>query len=132
MRLFKLAIRDWQSGIYEREASIFDIGITTVKTLHNVGQDLRPAYPGNSIISPFPGVPVYDQAISISGTLGSIEYRPTPRVIRAWKTCIVETRIFGRTSIGHELRYNILASLPEPITDPHQPLLRLRILVAGS
>jgi len=73
----------------------------------------------SAINSPHPNESVYDQCISIAGSIRADESDPASRCIRAYidNVCIGETRIFtpGNTR-EHRVEYRILARLPEPIS----------------
>jgi 2-polyprenyl-3-methyl-5-hydroxy-6-metoxy-1,4-benzoquinol methylase len=66
--------------------------------------------------SPQPNERVYDQSISISGTIDAVDNREPGQIIHAWidNVCIGETRIFRQIEESR-LGYKLLAKLPDPI-----------------
>lgn len=69
------------------------------------------------IESPQSNERVYDQSISISGTIDTPDNREPHQIIQAWidNVCIGETQIF-RQMEESRLGYKLLAKLPDPIT----------------
>ena len=75
----------------------------------------------SAIDSPRPNECVYDQCISIAGSIQAEESDPAFRCIRAYidNVCIGETHIFTpENTREHRVEYRILARLPEPIAAP--------------
>jgi 2-polyprenyl-3-methyl-5-hydroxy-6-metoxy-1,4-benzoquinol methylase len=97
--------------------------------MRNSDQNPKSSVTGNAIISPHPNARVYDQSVSISGTIDSTEGRALPRIVQAWidQTCIGQTRIFGETSPKGQLGYQILAELPEPISEPRSAVIAITL-----
>src|SRR6266404_3052827 len=78
--------------------------------------------------SPQPDERVYDQSISISGTIDAPDNREPGQIIRAWidNICIGETRIFRQIEESR-LGYNLLAKLPDPIAEPRSAVIVLTL-----
>jgi 2-polyprenyl-3-methyl-5-hydroxy-6-metoxy-1,4-benzoquinol methylase len=71
---------------------------------------------------------VYDQCISIAGTIVVSENGASPLLVRAWidDICIGETRILRQVSSEEQrLGYKILAKFPEPITAPRPVIIAI-------
>ena len=84
----------------------------------------------NAIISPRPNARVYDQAISIFGTIDVSASDPPLQMIQAWidKSCIGQTRIFSQTSSEQcQLTYHILGRFPERVTAPRSAIIALTL-----
>lgn len=97
--------------------------------MRNPDQNPKSSVTGNAIISPQPNARVYDQSVSISGTIGFTAGRALPRIVQAWiaQTCIGQTRIFGEASPNGQLGYQILAELPEPISEPRSAVIAITL-----
>src|ERR1700681_1509334 len=78
--------------------------------------------------SPQPNERVYDQFISISGTIDAPDNREPDQIIRAWidNICIGETRIFRQIDESR-LGYKLLAKLPDPIAEPRSAVIVLML-----
>jgi len=84
----------------------------------------------SAIDSPHPNECVYDQCISIAGSIRTDESDPTSRCIRAYidNVCIGEARIFTpENSREHRVEYKILARLPEPIAAPRPAVISITL-----
>jgi 2-polyprenyl-3-methyl-5-hydroxy-6-metoxy-1,4-benzoquinol methylase len=71
---------------------------------------------------------VYDQCISIAGTIAASENGAFPLLVRAWidHICIGETKILRQVSSEERRRgYKILAKFPEPITAPRSAIIAI-------
>ena len=92
-------------------------------------------YPKNSdgqstIDSPRPNECVYDQCISIAGSIRADERDPASHCIRAYidNVCIGETHIFTpENTREHRVEYRILARLPEPISAPRPATISIAL-----
>ena len=84
----------------------------------------------SAIHSPRPNECVYDQCISIAGSIQAEERDPAFRCIRASidNVCVGETRIFTpENTREHRFEYRILARLPEPIAAPRPAVISIAL-----
>ena len=84
----------------------------------------------STIDSPHPNECVYDQCISIAGSIRADERDRASRCIRAYidSVCIGETHIFTPESTReHRVEYKILARLPEPLTAPRPAIISITL-----
>jgi SAM-dependent methyltransferase len=84
----------------------------------------------NAIDSPRPNECVYDQCISIAGSIQADESGPAFGCIRAYidNVCIGETHIFTpENTRGHGVEYRILGRLPEPIAAPRPAVISIAL-----
>ena len=84
----------------------------------------------SAIDSPRPNESVYDQSISVAGSIRSDESGPDFGCIRAYvdNVCIGETHIFTTENArGHGVEYRILGRLPEPIAAPRPAVISIAL-----
>jgi 2-polyprenyl-3-methyl-5-hydroxy-6-metoxy-1,4-benzoquinol methylase len=89
----------------------------------------------NAIDSPRPNESVYDQCISIVGSIRADESGSAFGCIRAYidNVCIGETHIFtAENTLEHRIEYRILGRLPEPISAPRPAVISIALSRDGE
>jgi 2-polyprenyl-3-methyl-5-hydroxy-6-metoxy-1,4-benzoquinol methylase len=96
--------------------------------MHKIDNNPKSSSGPAALESPQANERVYDQSISISGTIDAVDNREPGQIIHAWidNICIGETRIFLQIEESR-LGYKLLAKLPDPIAEPRSAVIVLTL-----
>jgi 2-polyprenyl-3-methyl-5-hydroxy-6-metoxy-1,4-benzoquinol methylase len=103
--------------------------------MEKIDEHSKTSGPHSAIDSPRANERVYDQCISIAGSIRSEESDPAAHCIRAYidNVCIGETRILTHeNSSEHRLGYKILGRISEPIVAPRLALISVTLSRDGE